>query len=94
MIKQASSVRKHLRRLLAADPGRDAGGSAVNDPLGPLAVGGNAWVCRGRRSMTGVLRRPQPRTKAPSQAPQRTRPASRNAILIAASTPRLVAPRP
>jgi hypothetical protein len=38
MLKQASNVRKHLRRFLTADPGRFAGGSAVSDPLGLLAV--------------------------------------------------------
>ena len=38
MIKQASNVRKHLRRRLIADPGRFAGGSAVSDRLGLLAV--------------------------------------------------------
>jgi hypothetical protein len=38
LIRQASNVRKHLRRLLTADPGRFAGGSAVSDPLGLLAV--------------------------------------------------------
>jgi hypothetical protein len=39
VVRQASSVREHLRRLLTADPGRFAGGSAVSDPLGLLAVG-------------------------------------------------------
>ena len=38
MVKQASSQWKRLRRSLAADPGRFAGGSAVSDPLGLLAV--------------------------------------------------------
>jgi hypothetical protein len=38
MVKQASNVRKRLRRFLNADPGRFAGGSAVSDPLGLLAV--------------------------------------------------------
>ena len=38
MVKQASTVRKRLRRFLTADPGRFAGGSAVSDPLGLLAV--------------------------------------------------------
>jgi enoyl-CoA hydratase/carnithine racemase len=38
MVKQASNVRKRLRRFLTADPGRFAGGSAVSDPLGLLAV--------------------------------------------------------
>jgi hypothetical protein len=38
MVKQASNVRKHLRRFLTTDPGRFAGGAAVSDPLGLLAV--------------------------------------------------------
>jgi hypothetical protein len=38
MTQQASNLRKHLRRFLTADPGRFAGGSAVSDPLGLLAV--------------------------------------------------------
>ncbi len=38
VVKQATSVRKHLHRFLTADPGRFAGGSAVSDPLGLLAV--------------------------------------------------------
>ena len=38
MVKQASNVRQRLRRFLTADPGRFAGGSAVSDPLGLLAV--------------------------------------------------------
>lgn len=38
MIKQASNVRKHLRRFLTADPGRFAGGFALVGPLGLLAV--------------------------------------------------------
>jgi len=38
MVKQASNVRKRLRRFLTADPGRFAGGSAVSDPLGLLAA--------------------------------------------------------
>jgi hypothetical protein len=38
MVKQASNVRKRLRRFLTDDPGRFAGGSAVSDPLGLLAV--------------------------------------------------------
>jgi hypothetical protein len=38
MVKQASNVRKRLRRFLTADLGRFAGGSAVSDPLGLLAV--------------------------------------------------------
>jgi hypothetical protein len=50
MIKQASNVRKHLRRFLTADPGRFAGGSAVSDPLGLLAA---------ERERLAVLRSPQ-----------------------------------
>lgn len=38
MDKQPSGLWEHLRRSLAADPGRFAGGSAVSDPLGLLAV--------------------------------------------------------
>jgi hypothetical protein len=38
MVRQASGAQKHLRRFLTADPGRFAGGSAVSDPLGLLAV--------------------------------------------------------
>jgi len=38
MVKQASNVRKRLGRFLTADPGRFAGGSALSDPLGLLAV--------------------------------------------------------
>jgi len=50
MIKQASNVRKHLRRFLTADPGRFASGSAVSDPLGLLAV---------ERERLAALRSPQ-----------------------------------
>ena len=50
MVKQASDVRKRLRRFLTADPGRFAGGSAVSDPLGLLAV---------ERERLAVLRSPQ-----------------------------------
>jgi hypothetical protein len=38
MVKQASLQWKRLRRSLTADPARFAGGSAVSDPLGLLAV--------------------------------------------------------
>ncbi len=38
MVKQAILQWKRLRRYLAADPGRFAGGSAVSDPLGLLAI--------------------------------------------------------
>jgi hypothetical protein len=40
LIKHASNALKHLRRFLTADPGRFAGGSALSDPLGLLAVEG------------------------------------------------------
>ena len=50
MIKQASNVRKHLRRFLTTDPGRFAGGSAMSDPLGLLAV---------ERERLAALRSPQ-----------------------------------
>ena len=38
MVKQASLQGKRLLRYLSADPGRFAGGSAVSEPLGLLAV--------------------------------------------------------
>jgi hypothetical protein len=38
MVKQLRILWKCLSRVLAADPGRFAGGSAVDDPLGLLAV--------------------------------------------------------
>jgi hypothetical protein len=38
MVKQASLQWNRLRRFLIADPGRFAGGSAVSDPLGLLAI--------------------------------------------------------
>jgi hypothetical protein len=38
MADPASNLWKHLRRLVAADPGRFAAGSAVSDPLGLLAA--------------------------------------------------------
>ncbi len=38
MDKHASIQRQRLRRSIAADPGRFAGGSAVSDLLGLLAV--------------------------------------------------------
>ena len=50
MVKQASNVRKRLRRFLTDDPGRFAGGSAVSDPLGLLAV---------ERERLAALRSPQ-----------------------------------
>ena len=50
MVKQASSVWKRLTIFLTADPGRFAGGSAVSDPLGLLAV---------ERERLAALRPPQ-----------------------------------
>jgi hypothetical protein len=38
MVKQLRILRKRLSRALAADPGRFAGGSALDGPLGLLAV--------------------------------------------------------
>jgi hypothetical protein len=38
MVKHLRILWKRLSRVLAADPGRFAGGSAVDDPLGLLAV--------------------------------------------------------
>jgi hypothetical protein len=38
MLKQLRMLWKRLSRSLASDPGRFAGGSAVGDPLGLLAV--------------------------------------------------------
>jgi hypothetical protein len=50
VVRRASQVRKQLGRLLTADPGRFAGGSALSDPLGLLAV---------ERERQAVLRSPQ-----------------------------------
>ncbi|MGD0066854.1 MAG: hypothetical protein ABSB76_25840 [Streptosporangiaceae bacterium] len=38
MVKHLTILWKRLSRVLTADPGRFAGGSAVDDPLGLLAV--------------------------------------------------------
>jgi hypothetical protein len=38
MVNQLIILWKRLSRVLAADPGRFAGGSALDDPLGLLAV--------------------------------------------------------
>jgi hypothetical protein len=50
VVKQLSNVSKRLRRILTADPGRFAGGSALSGPLGLLAV---------ERERLAVLRSPQ-----------------------------------
>jgi hypothetical protein len=63
MVKQASNVRKRLRKFLTADPGQFAGGSAVSDPLGLLAV---------ERERLAVLRSPQhdgTQPRSPSTSP-------------------------
>jgi len=51
MADLASNLRRHLRRLLAADPGRFAAGSAVSDPLGLLDVQGECLA--GQRDGAG-----------------------------------------
>jgi hypothetical protein len=71
MVKQASNLRKRLRRFLTADPGRFAGGSAVSDPLGLLAV---------ERQRLAVLQPPQddgsPQTACGPAPGARGRPAA------------------
>ena len=58
MAKQTNNVRKRLRKFLTADPGQFAGGSAVSDPLGLLAV---------ERERLAVLRSPRvPATSRPA----------------------------
>jgi hypothetical protein len=67
MVKQASNVWKHLSIVLTADPGRFAGGSAVSDPLGLLAV---------ERERLAALRSPRHDVSPPAAetANQATRP--------------------
>jgi hypothetical protein len=68
MTQQASSLWKRLRGFLTSDLGRFAGGSAVSDPLGLLAVERErvaALRAAGRVSLTGALRRRQPQARAP-----------------------------
>jgi hypothetical protein len=61
MIKQASNLRKHLRRFLTADPGRFAGGSALSGPLSLLAVEQERLATlRGVRSYVQPARDPVP----------------------------------
>ncbi len=69
MVKQASNVWKHLRRFLTADPGRFAGGSAVIEPPGLLAV---------ERERLAALRSPQHdgSSQAAATANQGTQPGS------------------
>jgi hypothetical protein len=66
MVKQASNVRKRLRRFLTDDPGRFAGGSAVSEPLGLLAVERERLAVLRSPQHDGVLSRParQPRARA------------------------------
>src|SRR5689334_12229261 len=98
MVRQASDVRKRLRRFLTADLGRFAGGSAVSDPLGLLAV---------ERERLAVLRSPQhdgsPQTAAtadPGTRPGvlRVRRTTRSATVIPVAISRrnrpAAAPRP
>jgi hypothetical protein len=59
MVKHASNVRKRLRRFLTTDPGRFAGGSAVSDPPGLLAV---------ERERLAALRPPQHDGSPPAAA--------------------------
>jgi hypothetical protein len=61
MVKRASQVRKQLGRFLAADPGRFAGGSALSDPLGLLAI---------ERERLAALRSPRHAASAPAAADQ------------------------
>jgi hypothetical protein len=64
VVNRASQVRKQLGRFLTADPGRFAGGSALSDPLGLLAV---------ERERLAALRSPQ---HDGSPAADRSAPAS------------------
>ncbi len=61
VVKRASQVRKHLGRFLTADPGRFAGGSALSDPLGLLAI---------ERERLAALRSPQHAVSPPAAADQ------------------------
>jgi hypothetical protein len=56
MVKQLRILCKRLSRALAADPGRFAGGSAVDGPLGLLAVEQQA-IRRSRRATPAGGRR-------------------------------------
>jgi hypothetical protein len=50
MVKQTSSPWRRLRASIAAEPGRFAGGSAVVDPFGLLAVKSEERTAELRRS--------------------------------------------
>ena len=65
MLKQLRMLWKRLSRSLASDPGRFAGGSAVSDPLGLLAV---------ERERLAVLRPPQHDGTPQAPADQGTQP--------------------
>jgi hypothetical protein len=68
MGKQASTMWKRLRRSLAACPARFAGGSAVSDPLGLLAVE------RERRRGDHSIPHPHQASEAVSPADRNTGP--------------------
>lgn len=74
MTRQASSLWKRLRGFLTADLGRFAGGSAVSDPLGLLAV---------ERERVATLRPRQPdgSAQAAPAAGQGTQPGDARARL-------------
>src|SRR5229473_559603 len=85
MVSQASIQFKRLSRYIAADPARFAGGSAVSDPLGLLAVereqlaarqreehaAGLAAACDERRGAQSSSRgRPVPSAASPGRSPR------------------------
>ena len=57
MTKLANVLWRHLRRSLTADPGRFAGGSAVNDPLSVLAIEQERMAARRPRPGPAAARR-------------------------------------
>jgi hypothetical protein len=58
MVKHASLPWKRLRRYVTADPARFAGGSAVSEPLGLLAVERERLAA----AAAAARRRPSPAT--------------------------------
>jgi hypothetical protein len=75
MAKQARILWKRLRRSLAANPGRLAGGSAVSDPLGLLAV---------EQERLAALKRSQHGTSCPAAGDERHDEAAQAASLSGA----------
>lgn len=73
MAEQASSLWKRMRRSLAANPGRFAGGSAVSDPLGLLAV---------ERERLAALQWPQHDAYHPATGDERRGEAARAAWVL------------